>query len=531
MKASGLQNKPPAPNAPPAQALAIAAHGSEDNVSGFAGLMSEERGAAYRRLGWISVVIAGIMLFDLALYMAVPAYAELLLNVRWRSAAIAFAASLMVYAACRWELVRVDWFTALALGYEITIGWLIGTGITGWREMDAGAHLALGVPAAGLWVVFFANVVPLRPRVHLIGAVIAMASVPVYLVLNGALATDLSPESGGGVLAQYAVDWVVAVGLAFVSAQRAYGLSRDLSAARRAGAYRLTEPLGLGGMGEVWKAEHQLMARPAAIKLIRSDVGPDAGDKWELYQARFQREVAVTASLHSPHTIGVYDYGVTADGRLYYAMELLDGAALEELVREFGPMDVGRVLHVLRQTSHSLGEAHDAGLIHRDIKPGNIFLTEYGRDFDFTKVLDFGLVKELWSDAELTRAGKFAGSVAWAAPETTNKKIDRVVPASDIYSLGCVAYYLLTGALVFDAKDALDMLIAHQSEEPVPPSERSGRDIPPEVDRLVLDCLVKDPDERIPSADALAARVGQLQELYPWTADEARAWWSLNLPR
>jgi serine/threonine-protein kinase len=169
-------------------------------------------------------------------------------------------------------------------------------------------------------------------------------------------------------------------------------------------------------------------------------------------------------------------------------------------------------------------------LIHRDIKPGNIFLCEYGRDFDFTKVLDFGLVKELWSDAELTRVGKFAGSVAWAAPETTNKKIDRVVPASDIYSLGCVAYYLLTGALVFQAKDALDMLIAHQAEEPVPPSERSGRDIPPDVDQLVLDCLVKDPNERIPSADALAARVEQLQAMYPWTADEAREWWSLNLP-
>jgi serine/threonine-protein kinase len=510
--------------------LAVAVRESERDLRGFAGLQSEMRGEAYARLGWIAAVIAGLMVFDLLLVAIVPLHAELLLNIRWRAAAVVLAASLLVFMACRRELVRAQWFPAFALGYEVAVGWVIGTGIMGWEEAAPGAHLALGVPAAALWVVFFANVVPLRPREHVAGAFVAMAGVPIYLVLQGALGSGLSLESGGGILAQYAVDWVIAVGLVYVSARRAYGLSRELSAARRAGAYHLTQPLGRGGMGEVWKAEHELMARPAAIKLIRSDVGPEAGDRWELYVARFQREVAVTANLHSPHTIGVYDYGVTADGRLYYAMEFLDGAALEELVREFGPMDVGRVLHVLREACHSLGEAHDAGLIHRDIKPGNIFLCEYGRDFDFTKVLDFGLVKELWSDAELTRVGKFAGSVAWAAPETTNKKIDRVVPASDIYSLGCVAYYLLTGALVFQAKDALDMLIAHQAEEPVPPSERSGRDIPPDVDQLVLDCLVKDPNERIPSADALAARVEQLQAMYPWTADEAREWWSLNLP-
>jgi len=340
-------------------------------------------------------------------------------------------------------------------------------------------------------------------------------------------------ERGFEMLPGLMLSVVIATGLAYLSARRVYGLSRALSRARKVGAYELTERLGKGGMGEVWKARHQMLARPAAIKLIRSDrtTGTSASDA-EYYLERFQREVQATASLRSPHTIEIYDYGITADRAFYYVMELLDGEDLDGLIKKHGPMPPSRVVHVLRQACHSLAEAHDEGLIHRDIKPANIFLCRQGRDVDYVKVLDFGLVKKLkqMEAAHLTQVGTFAGTPAFGSPEAAAGKVDQLGPASDIYSVGCVAYWLLTGETVFKATGAMEMLASHIRDEPVPPSERSELELPPELDRVILRCLEKDPDSRVRTADELDDLLAELQPVYPWSVEEARAWWVLNRP-
>jgi serine/threonine-protein kinase len=286
-------------------------------------------------------------------------------------------------------------------------------------------------------------------------------------------------------------------------------------------------------MGEVWKARHRMLARPAAIKLIREDrTSSTTASGAEYYLERFQREVQATASLRSPNTIEIYDYGVTPDRTFYYVMELLDGLDLDGLVKTYGPMPVGRVVHILRQVCSSLAEAHEAGLVHRDIKPANIFVCRLGRDVDVAKVLDFGLVKQIArpQDSQLTQVGTFAGTPAFGSPEAAAGKIDRLGPASDIYSVGCVAYWLLTGETVFKASGAMEMLASHIRDAPVPPSERTELDLPPEIDRVILACLAKDPNERLGSADELDALLAELAEAYPWPAEEARSWWVLHRP-
>ena len=325
----------------------------------------------------------------------------------------------------------------------------------------------------------------------------------------------------------------IATGLAYISARRVYGLSRALSRARKVGAYELTERLGKGGMGEVWRARHQMLARPAAIKLIRSDrtTGTSASDA-EYYLERFQREVQATASLRSPHTIEIYDYGITPDRSFYYVMELLDGEDLDGLIKKHGPMPPARVIHILRQICHSLAEAHEAGLVHRDIKPANVFLCRQGRDVDYVKVLDFGLVKQIqqMEAAHLTQVGTFAGTPAFGSPEAAAGKVNELGPASDIYSVGCVAYWLLTGETVFKATGAMEMLASHIRDEPVPPSERTDLELPAELDEVILRCLEKDPASRVATADELDDLLAPLQKVYPWPVAEARAWWVLNRP-
>jgi len=242
--------------------------------------------------------------------------------------------------------------------------------------------------------------------------------------------------------------------------------------------------------------------------------------------------VQATASLRSPHTIEIYDYGLTPDRAFYYVMELLDGEDLDGLIKKHGPMPPARVVHILRQMCHSLAEAHDAGLVHRDIKPANVFLCRQGRDVDYVKVLDFGLVKKLkqMESAHLTQVGTFAGTPAFGSPEAAAGRVDELGPASDIYSVGCVAYWLLTGETVFKATGAMEMLASHIRDDPVPPSERSELDLPVEMDRVILRCLEKDMEARIGTADELDDFLAELQVLYPWPVEEARAWWVLNRP-
>jgi serine/threonine-protein kinase len=297
------------------------------------------------------------------------------------------------------------------------------------------------------------------------------------------------------------------------------------------GSYRLGALIGKGGMGEVWEARHRFLARPAAIKLIRTERVFGAGSQaMGLALQRFRREAEAAASLRSPHTIQLYDFGEMDDHRFYLVMEMLDGIDLESLVHRFGPQRPGRVIHILRQTCQSLAEAHSAGLVHRDIKPSNLYLSRLGLEYDFVKVLDFGLVKHETARASeqtlVTAPEMAAGTPAYMPPEVvTGEPIDGRL---DLYGLGCVGYFLLTGRLVFEADTPLRMIGEHLRREPVPPSLRCGWPIPEELDEVILACLAKQPADRPASAEVLEQSLAAIKS-DPWSQEDARAWWRSNM--
>ncbi len=283
-------------------------------------------------------------------------------------------------------------------------------------------------------------------------------------------------------------------------------------------------------MGEVWRARHRLLIRPAAIKLIRPQMSGDP----ELLLRRFEREARATAALKSPHTVQLYDFGATEDGRLYYVMELLDGLDLDTLVRQYGPLPAERVVHLLRQVCASLQDAHVNGLVHRDIKPANVVVSRAGTTFDFAKVLDFGLVKldsarKAEDDIKLTSEGSASGTPAFMAPEVVLGVADtdhRV----DLYALGCVAYWLLTGKLVFAGKSVVEVMFHHAHTPPPRPSSRSELSIPAPLEDLVMECLEKDPARRPASADAVSTRLNAVSWEQPWTVERAERWWETHRP-
>jgi serine/threonine-protein kinase len=275
-----------------------------------------------------------------------------------------------------------------------------------------------------------------------------------------------------------------------------------------------------------------MLARPAAIKLIRPEmIGGGEGEGAQVAAKRFRREAEAAANLRSPHTVELYDFGVTADGTLYFVMELLEGMDLESLVRNKGPLPAARVIHILRQVCESLEEAHASGLVHRDIKPANIHIGRLGLREDFVKVLDFGLVKsvaDLSPEASLATAeGLTPGTPAYLAPEAALG--ETVDGRADLYALGCVAYYLLTGNLVFESASAMEMIARHLRDQPVPPSKRTELPVPPELERLVLACLAKNPDDRPRSATDLGLALGAIP-VEPWSEEQAMEWWSLHHP-
>ncbi len=304
---------------------------------------------------------------------------------------------------------------------------------------------------------------------------------------------------------------------------------------RELGSYRLVEKLGAGGMGEVWLAEHRMLARPAAIKLVHGEA-LDGLDEAQVAAAleRFEREARVTSQLTSPYTVRLYDFGVSRDGVFFYVMELLEGLDLHDLVARYGPQGIGRTVHILWQVCSSLAEAHDAGLVHRDIKPANVFLCRQGDEADVTKVLDFGLVQA--AGAEPSRSGarssqSVAGTPAFMAPEQgLDRNLDR---RTDLYAVGCLGYWLLTGKTVFVQDSAAKLMQDHVYQTPPPPSERVERDIPAALDQLILACLAKDPTRRPSDARTLRG----LLERVPvpddevWDRPAAEAWWQAHAPR
>ena len=319
-----------------------------------------------------------------------------------------------------------------------------------------------------------------------------------------------------------AVWWSLTSALAIGISNLIYGLRREVREARKLGQYTLGEKLGEGGMGVVYRASHAMLRRPTAVKLLPAE---RAGEQ---SVARFEREVQLTARLSHPNTVTIYDFGRTADGVFYYAMELLDGVSLDVLVESDGPQPPERALHVLDGVAGALVEAHGIGLIHRDLKPANIMLCQQGGALDVPKVLDFGLVKDLGSeDISLTASSSLTGTPLYMAPEAirTPGEMDA---RSDLYALGAVAYFLVTGEHVFTGRNAMEVCGHHLHTKPVPPSARLGRPLPPDLEKLILDCLEKDPGGRPQTAAELRRRVRECRANGAWDPERARLWWQEN---
>jgi len=294
------------------------------------------------------------------------------------------------------------------------------------------------------------------------------------------------------------------------------------------GSYTLVRQLGSGAMGEVWLARHALLARPAAVKLIRKQAMEVEAKQQETLRARFQREARATAHLRSPNTVELYDFGVSEDGSFYYVMEYLTGIDLQKLVEKFGALKPARAVHLLRQACLSLAEAHEAGLVHRDIKPSNLFTCRLGKACDVAKVLDFGVVRlTKGQDHLVTATGQLSGTPASMAPELLEGT--QADPAADIYGLGCVAYWLLTGRPVFDAPNLMALLMQHAKKTPEPPSTHESA-VPAELDEIVLECLAKAPDDRPGNAMELRERLAAIPLDQTWDEREASTWWAEHLP-
>jgi len=416
----------------------------------------------------------------------------------------------------------------VALGFEIVLAFAIGV-IDQWEPRVVEGRLSW----ICVLVLMQPAIVPSPPAKTLAASLIAASMEPLGLYFAHLRGVDLPPLT---VLAWACLPTYLCALLAIVPSAVIHRLSRQVrkarEKAREMGSYRLGELIDRGAMGEVWHARHRLLARPAAIKLIRPELlsGFDP-DREAATVRRFLREADAAASLRSPHSVQLYDFGVTREREMYLVMELLDGLTLEHLVRRFGPQPAARVAHILEQACSSLAEAHGRGLLHRDIKPANIHLCHLGLEFDFVKVVDFGLAKHMGADGPdqtmVTSPEAVTGTPAYMAPETVAGEAQD--GRADLYSLGCVGYYLLTGSLVFVAQTPLQMILMHAQALPESPSARLGRALPAELERLVMACLAKDPTLRPGSAELLGDELRQCGT-EAWSQADARDWWGQYLP-
>jgi serine/threonine-protein kinase len=411
----------------------------------------------------------------------------------------------------------------LGLGYEVVIAFAIGV-VNQWTPN------IYGLSWICVLVLVFPMIVPNTKAKTLVAALAAASMDPVGLVITGMRGVEV--PSGPVILWTYLPNYICAL-LAVLPSHVISLLGNQVTRARELGSYQLGDLLGRGGMGEVYLARHQMLRRPAAIKLVRPGrLGGAGKEASEILVRRFKREAEAASSLHSPHTIALYDFGVTGDGDFFYVMELLRGLDLETVVERFGPLPPARVVHLLGQACHSLAEAHAVGLVHRDVKPANLYTCWVGLEPDFIKVLDFGLVKgrlgEAGDQTKLTAPNMATGTPAYMSPELARG--EEVDGRSDIYAMGCVAYWLLTGRLVFEAESAMKTMVAHIRSSPLPPSRNSELEISRSLNDLVLACLEKDPAERPQDAEELARRLASCEVGQPWTREAAATWWRSHLP-
>jgi eukaryotic-like serine/threonine-protein kinase len=483
-----------------------------------------------RRLAASSVVIAGCWTFGLVMdSLVVPG----LLDFPRNDTALAIevggiALSAGMFAYLRSSDHRSD--TKTTMGLVFMVATALGIAVMNASALGTTMPNLPMVSWTAVLILLFATISPTSPRRMLIAGVTAATMDPLVAWIR--YLVDLPTMPPHLALLHYLPNYISAA-ISMVPFKVMHGLGKRLREAQDLGSYQLVERLGQGGMGEVWRAEHRLLARDAAVKLVRPEVlGAGGPEDAQIIRRRFEREAQATAALASPHTIRVFDYGMTDDGTFYYVMELLSGRDLESLVREFGPVPSDRVVYLLRQACHSLAEAHARGLVHRDIKPANIYVCRMGLEYDFVKVLDFGLVKVRQKGAAQPLTATIehtTGTPAYMAPEIIlgEANVDR---RADVYALGCVTYYLLTGHLVFEADTPMKMLMQHVQAEPLPPSQVSELKIPRELDELVLACLNKDPRKRPQNAEELFAMAWQCKTCEGWNQQSARTWWETHLP-
>ena len=442
--------------------------------------------------------------------------------------------------ALLWLLASRARLSLWSLGALDAVSFVLAGGFLSLMTIEDQGQILQTLLALTVTVMARAILMPSRPgRTTLLSALVFLPTVVMCIARHHptALLPGFSPGYQKLHMTLNTVLWsVLGTTLATIVSRVLYGLRRQVAEASELGQYLLEEKIGGGGMGEVWRARHRLLIRPAAIKLIRQRApGAMAGDP-ELLIMRFEREARATAALTSPHTVQLYDFGVTEDGRLYYVMELLDGLDLDSLVRQHGPLPAERVVHLLRQVCAALQDAHANGLVHRDIKPANVVVSRAGTTFDFVKVLDFGLVKldsprSADQDAiNLSAEDSWSGTPGYMAPEVVLGATDTDYRV-DLYALGCVAYWLLTRTMVFEGENAMQVMMKHAQAEPKRPSDRVDLPIPAALEALVMECLEKDPARRPASAEVVRNRLDAVPLPSVWTAERAEQWWAMHRPK
>jgi eukaryotic-like serine/threonine-protein kinase len=432
-------------------------------------------------------------------------------------------ASLCLYWYSRRSRRGPAFLLDLTLGYEVFLALTVGL-------LNHAVEPPTGVSWVAVLIVLFPAIVPNTPRKTLVTALVAASMDPAGALIWESLGRETVGMQQALLLA---IPNYLSAMIAVVISHIITRLGREVRKAREMGTYVLGQQIGSGGMGEVWQATHRFLVRPAAIKLIKPEVlGSMTRERRQILIERFRREARAAANLRSPHTIQLYDFGVASDGTFYYVMELLNGMDLQTLVSKHGPLPAGRTIFLLQQACESLAEAHDRGLVHRDIKPANIQVCRMGHYYDYVKVLDFGLVKtqdaaEQGPEPGLTAPNAVTGTPAYLSPESAlGEPVD---PRTDIYALGCVAYWMLTGRDVFTGGGALQIMARHISEEPVPPSRHSPFALSGDLEETVLACLKKKRMERPESARELCDRLGRCELEEPWSREDARRWWERRM--
>jgi serine/threonine-protein kinase len=484
---------------------------------------------AARRLGWLAIVVAVILpAVQIFQRIAQPSIAGLLnTELNRLITLIAEFTALGLFALRRYRVVLPSTLLVLGMVFEVVVALCIALIET--TVPPEPTHPVMGISAIAPWIITVGVFIPNRPAWTLAAALAAATTWPVAYAINASL-HDFPAVRAGQVAVWPVFNYLFAI-LAYLVSRRMYGITVAAQTALELGSYRLVAPIGEGGMGEVWKASHQMLARSAAIKLIRVQGSGGSARDAHLSSRRFQREANVIARLQSPHTVYLYDFGVARDGRFYYVMELLDGISLQTLVTTFGPQPAGRVVPILIGMCESLEEAHRQGLVHRDLKPSNTMICKLGLAHDFVKVLDFGLAKVISGDAvttQLTMEGMATGTPGYIAPEVAMGET-AIDGRADVYAMGCVAYFLLTGTLVFNDPNPMSLALKHVQATPDAPSERTELPIPRDLERIVMHCLAKRPADRPSSAAAVAEALAAC-DIGRWTQADAEAWWHLHLP-